>query len=74
MTPKNIHKIFIPQKILFFLKTQKRNGIQNFEPQKMTRAYLCMKISETPALSETNPRHCEEESQNTNSHMAPIIP
>ena len=43
---KSIHKIFKPQKILFFLKTKKIIEIQNFEPQKMTRAYICMKISE----------------------------
>ena len=48
MTPKNLHKIFIPQKIYFFLKTPKNIEIQNFEPQKMTRAYVCMKISEYP--------------------------
>ena len=46
MTPKNIHKIFIPQKIFHFLKTPKNIEIQNFEPQKMTRAYVCMNISE----------------------------
>ena len=45
MIPKNIHKIFIPQKIFIFLKTPKNIEIQNFEPQKMTRAYVCMKIS-----------------------------
>ena len=33
MTPKNIHKIFIPQKIFIFLKTLKGIEIQNFEPQ-----------------------------------------
>ena len=33
MTPKDIHKIFIPQKIFFFLKTLKGIEIQNFEPQ-----------------------------------------
>ena len=48
MTPKNIHKIFIPQKIFSFLKTQKNIEIQNFEPKKMDRAYVCMKISEYP--------------------------
>ena len=42
----NIHKIFIPQKIFIFLKTPKNIEIQNFEPQKMTRVYVCMKISE----------------------------
>ena len=46
MTPKNIHKIFIPQKIFIFLKTQKTIEIQNFAPKKMTRAYVCMLIHE----------------------------
>ena len=33
MTPKVIHKIFIPPKIFIFLKTLKGIEIQNFEPQ-----------------------------------------
>ena len=33
MTPKDIHKIIIPQKIFIFLKTLKGIEIQNFEPQ-----------------------------------------
>ena len=33
MTPKDIHKIFIPQKLYIFLKTLKGIEIQNFEPQ-----------------------------------------
>ena len=33
MTPKDIHKIFIPPKIFIFLKTLKGIEIQNFEPQ-----------------------------------------
>ena len=45
---KNIQKIFIPQKIFIFLKTPKNNEIQNFEPQKIARAYVCVKISEDP--------------------------
>ena len=32
--PKNIHIIFIPQKIFIFLKTPKNIEIQNFEPPK----------------------------------------
>ena len=50
MTPKNIHKIFIdyPPKIFIFLKTPKNIDIKNFENQKMTRAYICMKILEYP--------------------------
>ena len=47
---KNIQKIFIPhKKYYFFWKTQQNIEIQNFEPQKMTRAYECMKISEYPS-------------------------
>ena len=33
MTPKDIHKIFIPQNFFIFLKTLKGIEIQNFEPQ-----------------------------------------
>ena len=33
MTSKDIHKIFIPQKLYIFLKTLKGIEIQNFEPQ-----------------------------------------
>ena len=45
---KNILKIFIPPKIFIFLKTPKNIEIQNFEPQKIARAYVCVKISEYP--------------------------
>ena len=48
MTPKKYPQNFIPKKFLFFLKTQKNIEIQNFEPQKMDQAYVCMKISEDP--------------------------
>ena len=37
-----------PQKMFIFLKTQKNIEIQNFEPKKMGRAYVCVKISEYP--------------------------
>ena len=67
MTPKNIHKIFIPQKIFIFLKTLKNIEIQNFDPKKMVRAYVCMKISEYPPG--TKPRHCVEELHN--NHETP---
>ena len=36
------------KKIFVFLKTPKNIEIQNFEPKKMDRAYVCMKISEYP--------------------------
>ena len=45
---KNIHKIFIQKKIIIFLKTQKNFEIKKFDPIKMVRAYVCMKISEYP--------------------------
>ena len=41
-------KFSYPQKIFIFLKTPKNIEIQNFEPQKMGRAYVCVKISEYP--------------------------
>ena len=47
-SPKNIFKIFIPPKLFIFLKTPKNIEIQNFETKKMSRAYVCMKISEYP--------------------------
>ena len=47
--PKKIStKSSYPQKIFIFLKTQKNIEIQNFEPKKMGRAYVCVKISEYP--------------------------
>ena len=49
MTPQKIStKSSYPPKILSFLKTPKNIEIQNFEPKKMDRAYVCMKISEYP--------------------------
>ena len=41
MTPKNIHKIFIPPKKFFFLKTPKNIEIQNYEPHKIAQAFVC---------------------------------
>ena len=46
--PKKIHKIFIPQKNIHFSETPQNIEIQNFEPKKMDRAYVCVKISEYP--------------------------
>ena len=51
MTPKKYPQNFhtnVPQKIFIFLKTPNNIEIQNFEPKIMTRAYVCMKISEYP--------------------------
>ena len=51
--PQNLHT---PQKIFIFLKTPKNIEIQNFEPQKIGRAYVCLKISEYPSQElVTNP-------------------
>ena len=50
MTPKNIHKIFIPQKNIYFSVNPKKIEIQNFEQKKIGRAYVCVKISEYPPL------------------------
>ena len=45
--PKKIStKCSNPQKIFIFRKTPKNIEIQNFEPKKMGRAYVCVKISE----------------------------
>ena len=47
--PKEIStKSAYPQKIFIFLKTPKNIEIQNFEPKKLGRAYVCVKISEYP--------------------------
>ena len=55
--PKKIStKSSYPQKILIFLKTQKNIEIQNFEPKKMGRAYVCVKISEYPPWDTTPPK------------------
>ena len=48
MTPKKSSQYFHTQKIFIFLKTKKNIEIQNFEPKKMGRAYVCMKISKYP--------------------------
>ena len=46
--PKISTKSSYPQKIIIFLKTQNNIEIQNFEPQKIARAYVRVKISEYP--------------------------
>ena len=38
MTPKKIHKTYKPPKNIYFSENPKNIEIQNFEPQKMTRA------------------------------------
>ena len=42
--PKNILKTFIIPKLFSFLKTPKNIEIQNFEPPKIARAYVCMNL------------------------------
>ena len=42
--PQNLHT----PKNIYFLKTPKNIEIQNFEPKKIIRAYVCTKISEYP--------------------------
>ena len=46
LPPKISTKYFHPQKIFIFLKTPKI--IQNFGPEKLAQAYVCVKISEYP--------------------------
>ena len=61
MTPKNVHKIFIPQKIFIFLKKKTQNiELQNIEPKKKVHAFLiCIKI--------TSPARCVVPAQAMNS-------
>ena len=42
--------MFIPPKNFHFSENSQNIVIQNFERQKMVRAYVCMKISEYPPL------------------------
>ena len=58
--PNNIStKSSYPQKIFIFLKTPKNIEIQNFEPKKMVRAYVCVKISEYPPWGLANDNLCQ---------------
>ena len=50
MTPKDIHKIFIPQKLYIFLKTLKGIEIQNFEPKNGASPRMNKNIIVTPPL------------------------
>ena len=51
--PKNIDKIFIPQKIFIFLKTPKNIEIQNFEPKNdpSLRMYENVRVPPPPGLA-----------------------
>ena len=42
--PQNLHT----QKNIYFSENPKNIETQNFDPKKMVRAYVCMKISEYP--------------------------
>ena len=55
MTPKKYLQNLHTQKIFIFLKTLKNIEIQNFEPPKITRAFVCMKISEYPPWARNTP-------------------
>ena len=46
MTPKKYSQNLHAPKIIHFSENPKNIEIQNFESQKMTGAYVCMKISE----------------------------
>ena len=49
MTPKKYpQNLNTPKKYSFFWKPPKNIEIQNFEPKKMDRAYVCVYISEYP--------------------------
>ena len=51
MTPKNIHKRFIPKRIFIFLKTPKNIEIQNIEPKKISpslRTYENIRVPPPP--------------------------
>ena len=48
MTPQNITTKSSYPKNVIFSENPKSIEIQNFEPPKMTQAYVCMKISEYP--------------------------
>ena len=59
---KNIStKSSYPPKIFIFLKTPKNIEIQNFEPPKIGRGYVCVKISEYtpgPLANSAEPKYC----------------
>ena len=50
MTPKNIHKIFIPQKIFIFLKKPQNIEIQNIEPKNCPRLHMYKNYRVPPPL------------------------
>ena len=48
MTPKKYAQNFHTPKKIHFSENQKNIEIQKFDPKKMGRAYVCMKLSEYP--------------------------
>ena len=50
MTPKTYPQNLHTPKYINFSENPQNIEIQNFEPQKMTQAYVCMKLSEYPPL------------------------
>ena len=48
MTPQKISAKSSYPKNIHFSENPKNIEIQNFEPQKIARAYVCVKISEYP--------------------------
>ena len=59
MTPKKYPQKFHTPKNIYFSENPQKIEIQNFEPQKMDRAYVCMKISEYPPPSPRLTTRCE---------------
>ena len=73
MTPKDIHKIFIPQKIFIFLKTLKGIEIQNFEPQngaslRMNENIIVPPPPLLPLLADRNRGRGRPDSNNRNKN------
>ena len=68
--PQNLHT---PKKIFIFLKTQKNIEIQNFEPKKMGRAYVCVKISEYPPWGVAKVHRVKVGMQNMKHFFCPSI-
>ena len=50
MTPKKYPQNLHTPKNIYFYENPKNIEIRNFEPKKMTWAYVCTKISENPPL------------------------
>ena len=78
MTPKDIHKIFIPQKIFIFLKTLKGIEIQNFEPQngaslRMNGNIIVPPPPLHPLLADRNRGRGRPDSNNRKKHSDKVV-